>query len=115
MIPLVATVVVDEQPSYGQRWTCRPVVGDRFAADCCVALADPTAVAVFPVPVRLTVLLLLTALDILVLLVLVTVVAITWSGTRNPPLNYIRPCDDDDLKMIHEFCILLYPDSVKNI
>jgi len=85
MVWLVATVVVNEQPSYGQQWTCRPAVGDRFAAGCCIALADPTAVAVFPVPVRLTVLLLLMALDILLLLVLVTVVAITWSGTRNPP------------------------------
>jgi hypothetical protein len=90
MVVSVTTVqVVDARPSYGrQRWTSRPV-RSRFAADDCVALAGRTAVAVFPVPVRLTVLLLL-ALDILFLLVLVTVVAITWSGTRNPPLFRVR-------------------------
>jgi hypothetical protein len=98
----VTTVrVVDARPSNSrQRWTSRPV-GRRFAADDCVALAGPTAVAVFPVPVRLTVLLLLLTLDSLRVLVLVTVVAITWSGTRNPPLIYVRPCDDDGWMIIH--------------
>jgi len=93
MVVSVTTVlVVDARPFYGrQRWTSRPV-RRRFAADDCVALAGPTAVAVFPVPVRLTVLLLLRllALNSLLVLVLVTVVAITWSGTRNPPLKHTK-------------------------
>jgi len=91
MVVSVTTVrVVDARPSYGrQRWTSRPVLR-RFTADDCVALAGPTAVAVFPVPVRLTVLLLRLALDSLLVLLLVTVVAITWSGTRNPPLKHTK-------------------------
>jgi len=92
MVVSVTTVrVVDARPSYGrQRWTSRPVCR-RFAADDCVAFAGPTAVAVFSVPVRLTVLLLLQlVLDSLLVLVLVTVVAITWSGTRNPPLKHTK-------------------------
>jgi len=86
MVVSVTTVrVVDVRPSYG-----RPV-RRRFTADDFVALAGPTAVAVFPVPVRLTVLLLLQlVLDSLLVLVLVTVVAITWSGTRNPPLKHTK-------------------------
>lgn len=89
---MVVSLVTTVQTSYyGQRWTGRPVVGDRFT-DC---VAAPTAVAVFPVPIRLTVLsllllLLLLTLDILILLALVTVVAITWSGTRNPPLKHTK-------------------------
>lgn len=90
-VSVKTVLVVDARPFYGrQRWTSRPI-SRRFAADDCVAFAGPTAVAVFPVSVRLTVLLLLQlVLDSLLVLMLVTVVAITWSGTRNPPLKHTK-------------------------